>query len=117
MNALRNFLIGVAILTITGCAYQNTDGVTRKIFPVELGFVARAAIASGETEQRVGVGKDAVAEIANANTGFNEARAQVGIAEAQNKMNTFWYSGPQQAPTSLNFTSQEVDKALEMKKR
>jgi len=117
MNTLRNLLIGIISLVISGCAYQSTDGVTRKILPVELGFVAKAAIVSGEAEQRVGIGKNAVTEIANANTGFNRARARVGVAEAQNKMNTVWYSGPHQLPTSLNFTSQEVDKALEVKKR
>jgi len=107
----------VSIFLTSGCGYQNTDGVTRKLLPVEFGIYTKAALASGETEQRIGIGKNAVTAVANADTGFNEARARVGIAEAQNKMNSVSFSGPQQSDANLTLnTSQKVQKAFEARK-
>jgi len=109
-------LVLVGILN-SGCGYQNTDGVTRKLLPVEFGIYTKAALAAGETEQRIGIGKNAVTAVANADTGFNEARARVGIAEAQNKINSVSFSGPQQSDANLTLsTSQKVQKAFEARK-
>lgn len=123
MKFSKNILIIVwvmiicASLMVSGCAYQNTDGVTRKVLPLEVGFVARLALASGETEQRVGVGKNAVGEVMAANTGFNETRKAVGVAEANNKDNFLAFAGPQQSATNLSLTTeQRVLDALAMKK-
>lgn len=117
-NVKRNILMAVVmIVLVSGCASQRTTGKGHKLLPFGFGISVHGALASGESESKVGFGKNAVEDVMNADNQFNPTWSKVGVAEAKNKMQTVTYSGPQQTNPNLSYySSPAVENALEMEK-
>ena len=105
------------LVSLGGCvASQRTTGKGHKWLPFEIGFHIGGALAEGESETKVGLGKESVPEVMRADSGFNLAWAEAAVAESENQIQTVTYSGPPQTNPNLNYSSSAVQGALEMEK-
>ena len=109
----------VGCVVLNGCAYQRTTGENHESIHVAGRVEGSGSLGSGSSETKVGIGKDAVEKVMNADNDFNDSWEKVGVAEAENKIQGVQYFGPQQTNPSLSYDSSDSsasEKALSMEK-